>query len=114
VFVMGFFGSALRGWSRPWAGETMSRPWTRAIPYRHRAGLCAPPAGPHPVGRAGEAELAPLRQAYWARVAQAGVDPAGKLFIDRQPLNTLNLPLISSCSRTPRFCSSAAIRATRC
>jgi len=44
---------------------------------------------------AGEAELAPLRQAYWARVAQAGVDPAGKLFIDRQPLNTLNLPLIS-------------------
>jgi tetratricopeptide (TPR) repeat protein len=44
---------------------------------------------------AGEAELAQLRQAYWARVAQAGVDPSGKVFIDRQPLNTLNLPLIS-------------------
>ncbi|MGH6911068.1 MAG: sulfotransferase family protein, partial [Phenylobacterium sp.] len=44
---------------------------------------------------AGQAELVKLREAYWARVAQAGVDPAGKLFIDRQPLNTLNLPLIS-------------------
>jgi tetratricopeptide (TPR) repeat protein len=44
---------------------------------------------------AGEAELAQLREAYWARVGQAGVDPAGKLFIDAQPLNTFNLPLIS-------------------
>lgn len=44
---------------------------------------------------AGEAELAQLRQAYWARVGQAGVDPAGKLFIDCQLLNTFNLPLIS-------------------
>ena len=44
---------------------------------------------------AGEAELTQLREAYWGRVGQAGVDPAGKLFIDCQLLNTFNLPLIS-------------------
>jgi tetratricopeptide (TPR) repeat protein len=44
---------------------------------------------------ASEADLAPLRQAYWARVRQAGVDPAGKLLIDRQPANVFNLPLIA-------------------
>lgn len=42
-----------------------------------------------------EADLAPLRQAYWARVAQTGLDPAGKIFIDRQPANIFNLPLIA-------------------
>ncbi|HEX3917166.1 MAG TPA: sulfotransferase [Caulobacteraceae bacterium] len=41
------------------------------------------------------ARLAPFRQAYWARVREFGVEPAGKVFIDKHPLSTIRLPLIS-------------------
>ncbi len=34
------------------------------------------------------------RQAYWDRVRAAGVEPAGRLFIDKLPMNILALPLI--------------------
>jgi tetratricopeptide (TPR) repeat protein len=43
---------------------------------------------------AGEAELAPLRQAYWDRVRAEGGSPDGKVFVDKHPLNTFRLPLI--------------------
>ncbi|MBL8554144.1 MAG: sulfotransferase [Phenylobacterium sp.] len=46
------------------------------------------------LARAGEAELAPLREAYWARVKAEGANPAGKVFVDKHPLNTFRLPLI--------------------
>ena len=36
-----------------------------------------------------------LRTAYWRRVAQAGANVAGKVFVDKNPLNTLKLPLIA-------------------
>jgi tetratricopeptide (TPR) repeat protein len=35
-----------------------------------------------------------LRQEYWARVRGFGVEPAGKVFVDKQPFYTLWLPLI--------------------
>ena len=35
-----------------------------------------------------------LRAAYWRRVAEAGADVAGRIFVDKNPLNTLKLPLI--------------------
>ncbi|HEX3915087.1 MAG TPA: sulfotransferase [Steroidobacteraceae bacterium] len=35
-----------------------------------------------------------LREAYWRRARQAGVDVAGKVFVDKHPLNSLKLPLI--------------------
>jgi tetratricopeptide (TPR) repeat protein len=35
-----------------------------------------------------------LRAAYWHRVAQTGADVAGRIFVDKNPLNTLKLPLI--------------------
>jgi hypothetical protein len=41
------------------------------------------------------ASLEPLRAAYWRLVAGAGVDVAGKVFVDKHPLNTLKLPLIA-------------------
>jgi tetratricopeptide (TPR) repeat protein len=41
------------------------------------------------------ASLEPLRAAYWRHVAAAGVDAAGKVFVDKHPLNTLKLPLIA-------------------
>lgn len=46
------------------------------------------------LAHASEAELAPLREAYWARVRAEGGDPAGKVFVDKHPLHTFRLPLI--------------------
>jgi hypothetical protein len=43
---------------------------------------------------ADEAELEPLREAYWRRVREGGGAPEGKVFIDKLPMNTLGLPLI--------------------
>jgi tetratricopeptide (TPR) repeat protein len=40
------------------------------------------------------AELQPLREDYWARVRSFGVEPSDKIFIDKNPFNTLKLPLI--------------------
>jgi tetratricopeptide (TPR) repeat protein len=45
--------------------------------------------------RADAATLEPLRAAYWRLVAGAGIDVAGKIFVDKHPLNTLKLPLIA-------------------
>jgi tetratricopeptide (TPR) repeat protein len=45
--------------------------------------------------QANAASLEPLRAAYWRLVANAGVDVAGKVFVDKHPLNTLKLPLIA-------------------
>jgi len=39
--------------------------------------------------------LEPYRDSYWKRVAEFGVDPAGKVFVDKNPLNTNRLPLIA-------------------
>ena len=42
----------------------------------------------------GEA-LEALRAAYWQRIGTSGVDLSGKVFIDKLPLNTINLALIA-------------------
>jgi len=40
-------------------------------------------------------ELARTRQTYWDRVRSHGADVSGKIFVDKQPLNTVKLPLIT-------------------
>jgi tetratricopeptide (TPR) repeat protein len=47
------------------------------------------------LARADEPALDALRDAYWRGVRSAGVDVAGKLFVDKHPLNSLKLPLIA-------------------
>jgi Flp pilus assembly protein TadD len=47
------------------------------------------------LARAEESELRTLRAAYWEGVRKAGIDVAGKMFVDKFPLNTLKLPLIA-------------------
>jgi hypothetical protein len=42
-----------------------------------------------------EEELDRYRTAYWAAARSCGVDPAGKIFVDKYPLNILKLPLIA-------------------
>ena len=39
--------------------------------------------------------LEPYRQSYWRRVREFGIDPRGKVFIDKHPLGTIRLPLIA-------------------
>ena len=39
--------------------------------------------------------LEPLREAYWRRVREFGVNPAGKVFVDKHPFSTMRLPLLS-------------------
>jgi tetratricopeptide (TPR) repeat protein len=53
------------------------------------------PENLEPLMRADETQLTAPRRAYWDAVRAAGVDPAGKVFIDKHPLNTLKLPLIA-------------------
>jgi tetratricopeptide (TPR) repeat protein len=48
-----------------------------------------------PLAHAPEGELAALRRVYWERVRAGGVEVAGKVFLDKHPLNTLKLPLIA-------------------
>ena len=48
-----------------------------------------------PLARAEEAELERLRTAYWQRARAAGVEVAGKVFLDKHPMNTIKLPLIA-------------------
>ena len=36
-----------------------------------------------------------FRDDYWRRAREFGVDPAGKVFVDKHPLSTIRLPLIS-------------------
>jgi tetratricopeptide (TPR) repeat protein len=44
---------------------------------------------------ASSATLERLRDAYWRRVAVNGIDVMGKMFVDKNPLNSLKLALIS-------------------
>ena len=43
----------------------------------------------------GPAELARERESYWSKVRQFGVEPNGKVFIDKLPLASIALPLIA-------------------
>lgn len=47
------------------------------------------------LARLDSGEAAKQREAYWSAVRSFGVDPRGQLFIDKMPLATVLLPLIS-------------------
>jgi hypothetical protein len=42
-----------------------------------------------------QSEISRLRAAYWQRVSREGARPAGKVFVDKHPLNTFRLPVIA-------------------
>ena len=55
-------------------------------------------AGPDGLNRlliATDAELAALRTAYWRRARSAGATLERRLFVDKQPMNSLHLPVIA-------------------
>jgi tetratricopeptide (TPR) repeat protein len=53
-----------------------------------------PPTGLAALAEMDEATAEALRREYWARVREFGVEPDGKVFVDKQPFYTLWLPLI--------------------
>jgi tetratricopeptide (TPR) repeat protein len=53
------------------------------------------PVDLYPLARAQEPAVNELRKAYWHRVHAAGADVAGKVFVDKHPLNSMKLPLIA-------------------
>jgi tetratricopeptide (TPR) repeat protein len=53
------------------------------------------PLNMEPLACADQNQLNSLRTTYWERVRRAGTDVAGKVFVDKNPLNTLKLPLIA-------------------
>jgi tetratricopeptide (TPR) repeat protein len=53
------------------------------------------PLNLEPLVRADESQLGALRAAYWDGVRKTGTNIAGKVFVDKHPLNTLKLPLIA-------------------
>ncbi len=52
------------------------------------------PAAIQRLEQASQWSLQPYRDDYWTRVKNHGVEAAGKVFIDKNPFNTLKLPLI--------------------
>jgi tetratricopeptide (TPR) repeat protein len=52
-------------------------------------------AGLARLAAAPEAELEGYRAAYWRRVRAMGVEPEGRVVVDKLPMNTLGLPLIA-------------------
>ncbi len=94
VFIIGF----------PRSGTTLVENMLASIPavvaLEERPTLAA---GEHYLREGGLARFASAdagaieeqRQAYWQAVRAAGVDPAGKLFVDKDPLKGLMLPLIA-------------------
>jgi tetratricopeptide (TPR) repeat protein len=52
------------------------------------------PRGLDRLASTAERDLRFYRDDYWTRVKEFGVDPAGKIFIDKNPFNALKLPLI--------------------
>lgn len=95
VFLLGF----------PRSGTTLleqvlaSHPQVEALEEREtladaQRAFLSRPADLARLAVAGEAELAPLRAAYWDRVRAEGARLDRKLFVDKHPLNTFRLPLI--------------------
>jgi hypothetical protein len=63
-----------------------------------QAGVLSFMSGPEDIARlssASDRELRRLRDDYWARVRSFGVEPEGKILIDKHPFNTVKLPVIN-------------------
>jgi tetratricopeptide (TPR) repeat protein len=52
-------------------------------------------AGFNALTRLTDTDLDALREEYWDRVREFGLEVNGKIFVDKHPLNTLKLPLIA-------------------
>ena len=95
VFLLGFARSGTSLLSLALQGDEQvevldeRQPLTDAV--RHFAG----PDGLNRLLMATDAELADLRTAYWRRARSVGATLERRLFVDKQPVNSLPLPIIA-------------------
>ena len=62
----------------------------------------AEPGGVTRLAGLAPSDLAPFAAAYWDKVRSAGIDPAGRTFVDMDPLKATRLPLIARLFPTAR------------
>lgn len=67
----------------------------RPILHETEAEFLTVPGGVERLAALGEADLAAYRRSYWAQARNFGADYAGKVFVDKSPLNTFKLHIIS-------------------
>jgi tetratricopeptide (TPR) repeat protein len=96
VFVIGFpmSGDAeIAGWlSRRSDTAVLAN---RPLLLDAEAAFVAPPDGLERLAAASDAELDSYRARYWRTARAHHVDPTGRVFVDRQPLNLLRLPVLA-------------------
>jgi tetratricopeptide (TPR) repeat protein len=96
LFVLGFprSGTTLMGQILAGGADVVTLDERQTLVDAAQAFLRAP-GGPDRLAAAAERELQAYRRMYWDRVRAAGVEPAGRVFVDKLPMNTLGLPLIA-------------------
>jgi tetratricopeptide (TPR) repeat protein len=96
VFILGFLRSGTTLLEQALAGHpgvaALEEAPTLAEPY---AQFMASEEGLGQLARLGEADAEVWRARYWQEVRAQGVDPAGKVFVDKAPAETASLPLIA-------------------
>ena len=95
VFLLGFARSGTSLLALVLQGdeqvEVLDEQQALADAVRHFSG----PDGLNRLLMATDAELAELRTAYWRRARAAGATLERRLFVDKQPVNSLHLPIIA-------------------
>ena len=82
--------------SLPGAAALEERPLFAEADRRFLMGdRAAVAAGLGAFARLDAAALDPLRQAYWAKAFDSGIDPASRLFVDMDPMKATRLPFIA-------------------
>ncbi|MDE2486420.1 MAG: sulfotransferase [Alphaproteobacteria bacterium] len=96
VFLVGFprSGTTLLELALAGAPEVVSLEEAPTLASAH-AEFLADPEGLRRLAALDSAEAAAWREAYWTEVRSRGVDPAGRVFLDKAPAGTEDLPLVA-------------------
>jgi tetratricopeptide (TPR) repeat protein len=94
AFLMGFMRSGTTLLEQALSRDGAVASLEERDSFAASAHLLVQPGGLAHLSRLTAAEAEPYRAAYWSAVRDAGVDPDGKIFIDKLPFNGAKLPLI--------------------
>ena len=95
VFLMGFARSGTTLLELALEGDEQVEVLQEQEPLADALHHFAGPDGLNRLLAATETELAAFRSAYWRRARAAGATLERRLFVDKQPMNTLHLPVIA-------------------
>ena len=95
VFLLGFARSGTSLLGLALEGNEQVEVLEEQAPLADALDRFAGPDGLNRLLAATDAELGALRTAYWRRVRSAGATLERRVFVDKQPMNTLHLPVIA-------------------